>query len=124
MLLDAYRVLTGKVSKRGKEGLYKNGFFFSSGLFAGIALNDLFRLTDSDLNFKKVVMAGANNPQVKEVHVDEVLQYGIVAAAVIISVVTGKYIGEVLPMAAGAATGIAWSNTSERGGNPITILPF
>ena len=124
MLLDAFRVLSGSVSQKGKEGLYKNGFFFASGIFSGIALNDLFRLTDSDVNFQKLKMAGTDSPQTKEVHMDEVIQYAIVGAITLASIVTKKYVKEVLPMAAGAATGIAWSNQSERGGSPISILPF
>jgi hypothetical protein len=124
MILDAYRVLTGGVSKRGKEGLYKNGFFFASGIFAGIGLNDVFRLTNSDVNFEKLTVAGADQPQQKDIHMDEVLQYGIVVSIMALSVLTGKYVGEVLPMSAGAITGIAWANKAERGGDPISILPF
>lgn len=124
MLLEAYQVLTGKVSKGAKEGIYKNGFFFSAGLFAGIGLNDLFRMTGSDVNYKKITVAGPNYPELKETHQDEVLQYGIVAVTVLLSVFSGKYLKEVIPMAAGAATGIAWSNRAERGNQSLSLLPF
>ena len=124
MLLEAYRVLAGKASKGAKESIYKNGFFFGSGVFAGITLNDLFRLSGSNVNYEKVKIANAGGIEVKDVNVDEMLQYALVTAAVITSVVTGKYVKEVIPMAAGALTGIAWANQSERGGNAITILPF
>lgn len=124
MLVEAYQVLTGKVSKSSKESIYKNGFFFAAGLFSGIGLNDLFRMTGSDVNYKKIMVAGLNNPELKEVHQDEVLQYGIVAVVTLLSVFSGKYLKEVLPMAAGAATGIAWSNRAERGNQSLSLLPF
>jgi len=124
MILDAYRVLTGNVSKSTKESFYKNGFFFSSGLFAGIALNDLFRLTGSDINYQKLTIAGASSPEIKNVHMDEVLQYGIVAAITVISLFTGKYVKEVIPMAGGAALGILWANKAERGNQALSLLPF
>lgn len=124
MLVEAYQVLTGKVSKSAKEGIYKNGFFFSAGLFAGIALNDAFKMTGSDVNYKKIVVAGSDNPELKEVHQDEVLQYGIVAVITLLSVFSGKYLKEVIPMAAGAATGIAWANKAERGNQTLSLLPF
>lgn len=124
MLLEAYQILTGKISKGAKEGIYKNGFFFSAGLFAGIGLNDMFKLTGSDVNYKKIMVAGLNNPELKEVHQDEVLQYGIVAVVTLLSVFSGKYLKEVLPLAAGAVTGIAWSNKAERGNQSLSLLPF
>lgn len=81
-------------------------------------------MTGSDVNYKKIMVAGLNNPELKEVHQDEVLQYGIVAVVTLLSVFSGKYLKEVLPMAAGAATGIAWSNRAERGNQSLSLLPF
>jgi hypothetical protein len=125
LLEDAFRVLAGrKMSNSSKQSIYKNGFFIGAGVFAGIALNDLFRLSGSDINYKKAIIAGPEGPEPRETRVDEVLQYAIVLSITALSIVTGKYVKEVIPMSAGALTGITWSNLSERGGKPISLMPF
>lgn len=126
MLAEAVRVLTKKkIGKSAKNAIYKDGFFFSVGLFLGIGLNDLWRLSRSEENYKKVVVAGKDTPFVEEMHWDEIYQYLMVGGALALSAVTGKHFNEALPASAGAFTGIAWSNHMERkGAAPITILPI
>ena len=119
------RVLTSKkIGKSTKNAIYKDGFFFSVGLFLGIGLNDLWRISRSELNYQKLAVAGKDNPFIEEVHMDEIYQYVMVAGALAISAITGKHFNEALPASAGAFTGIAWSNHMERkGAAPISIIP-
>lgn len=126
MLAEALRVITSKkIGKSTRTAIYKDGFFFSVGIFLGIGLNDLFRLSRSELNYKPVVVSGRESPLVQDMHMDEVYQYAIVAGAVVLSALTGKHFNEALPASAGAFTGIAWSNQMERkGAAPISIIPF
>ena len=125
MLAEGLRVLTSKkIGKSTKNAIYKDGFFFSVGLFLGIGLNDLWRISRSELNYQKLAVAGKDNPFIEEVHMDEIYQYVMVAGALAISAITGKHFNEALPASAGAFTGIAWSNHMERkGAAPISIIP-
>ena len=76
------RVLTSKkIGKSTKNAIYKDGFFFSVGLFLGIGLNDLWRISRSELNYQKLAVAGKDNPFIEEVHMDEIYQYVMVAGA-------------------------------------------
>jgi hypothetical protein len=126
MLDDALRVLgPKKIAKGTKQSIYKDGFFVGVGIFGGIMLNDLFRMSGLDINQKTLLGPTApGNASFKETRIDEVYQYTLIGALVAASILTGKYVREVLPMAAGALTGITWSNYSERGDHPISILPF
>lgn len=126
MLTEALRVLgPKKIGKGTKQSIYKDGFFVGVGIFGGIMLNDLFRISGLDINQKTLLAPTApGNAELKQTRIDEVYEYTLIGALVAASILTGKYVREVLPLAAGAFTGIYWSNYSERGDHPISILPF
>ena len=126
MFPELVRVLsTKKLGKTTKQQIYKDGFYLAAGIFAGVGLNDLFRITNWEVNRQKLVVSGSDSPFVEETRMDEIYQYAIVAGAIVISAITNKHIAEVIPASVGAFLGINWANNMERKGvSPITILPF
>jgi hypothetical protein len=113
---DAFRIFAqrGGLSKSSKQRIYKDGFFIGTGLFGGILLNDMWRLLNLPGNYSQTSVGTPEGPQIKDEHIDEIIQYGIVGAILIASIVTGKYVKEVIPASAGAFIGIRWGNSSER----------
>lgn len=114
-LEDAFRVFAQRgLGKHQKQNIYKSGFFIGSGVFAGILLNDVWRLFNLPGNYSKTVVTGADGPEIKDERIDEIYQYMIVTAIMLGSIVTNTHVNEILPAAAGAFVGIRMANNSER----------
>ena len=124
MLLDAFRVIKGGMGKNAKQSLYKNGFFFGSGIFAGIALDNAWHLLQWGGTDKNIARTDANGLSLSDTKQDQVMQSIIITAILLASVVTGKYTNEVIPGAIGAYLGNAWSNQASKSGSGISVLPF
>lgn len=90
-------------------------FFTFSGIFVGIALNDLWRLFDLPGN--KQVSEYSNLTQ------DEVYQYaiaGAIAASSLLYPLSDKHSNNLF-LGIGTAIGVRWANGTERG-EPIQII--
>lgn len=124
MLLDAFRVVKGGLSKNTKQGLYKNGFFFASGIFAGVAFDNLWHTLNLGGTDKNITKTSDNGLSITDTKQDQVLQSLVITAILLASVITGKYTNEVIPTAAGAYLGSVWSNQASKTGSGISVLPF
>lgn len=124
MLLDAFRAIKGGMSKNTKQSLYKNGFFFASGIFAGVALDNMWHTLALGGTDKSVVKTTDTGISLSDTKQDQVWQSMLITAILLASVITGKYANEVIPTAAGAYLGNAWSNQASKSGSGISVLPF
>ena len=105
------RVFVGGINNKTKQTIYKNGFFFGTGVVSGIVLNDIFRILN--LPSGPVVVSTPDGPDTTGLRVDELWQNGIATMILAAGILLNK--SELMSIAVGQYLGIQLANKSERG---------
>ena len=95
-----------------------DSFFVLNGIFAGVGLNDLFRLTNGKLNASPLIINGADSGYKQ----DFLLQISIGGLFIL-----AEYFGglkHASKLGTGIILGSSWANASEANDKTVSITPF
>jgi len=126
MLFDALQVYgtKGGLPKKTKEAIYKNGFLVSAGIFAGIAMDNLWHMLNLGGTDKNVIRAGNQGPSIEDKKQDAHYQSLLLTGIVVGSIIANFHTSEIIPAVGGAYLGSNWANQAEQAGHRISVLPF
>ena len=105
------RVFVGGINNKTKQTIYKNGFFFVTGIVSGVVLNDIFILLN--LPSGPIIVSTPDGPNTTGLRVDELWQNGIATMILAAGILLNK--SELMSIAVGQYLGIQLANKSERG---------
>ena len=104
--------------KMDSKPFLTDSFFVLNGIFAGVGLNDLFRLLNSKLNSQPLMINGADSGYKQ----DFLLQLAVGGLFIMAEYFGGlKYASKV---GTGIILGSSWANQSEAQEKTVSLTPF
>jgi hypothetical protein len=104
--------------KMDSKPFLTDSFFTLNGIFAGVGLNDFFRLTNSPLNKAPLVIGGKDTGYKQ----DFLIQIGVGVLFVLAEYFAGlRYASKI---GTGMMLGSTWANSSEAPDKTVSMTPF
>ena len=104
--------------KMDSKPFLTDSFFILNGIFAGVGLNDLFRLLNSKLNSQPLIINGQDSGYKQ----DFLLQLAVGGLFIVAEYFGGlKYASKI---GTGIIIGSGWANASESVDKTVSITPF